>query len=652
MRDAYSKHLGHKCGIERWLVVGEGGLAGTFKRIPHIVSMFQANGTACCKATQPASFAKEQLIEADQAFRRELQKKNMAAKAKAAAAPGGAPAGGAKAAAVPGGPPAAAAKAPSAASKAPPPAVPAPTPKASSDNGPTEVPKKAAGPTRPPATIEDFLWNLHSVLESYDGPLPIDQLKEVYSKQLGHKCAIERFLVVGDVGLAGTLKRIPHVVTVSVNNGQASLTPTLARGSKREDLVQADQNYRKNLQQKNLAAKAAGAAKPAAQPPAASAKPAPAAPAPAAQTRPSEGGGEPDAKRQKSAGDAETLSRMLVQGVVRVLQARAKEGKGPLLVSNLAEEFKTLWKVPFNLASAGYTDVNTFLKAWPNKVELTSDASGDVVTLAKKGDKSEAKAPPAAPVAPATKAAPADVPPVAKKAPPPAAPQPKAEAPAAVAAAPAAAPAAAESADGEPDAKKAKTTDQDTLSRMLVQGVVRVLQSRSKEGKGELLVSNLAEEFKALWKVPFNLQSAGYTDVNTFLKAWPNKVELTSHAHGDVVSLAKKGGEKAAVAKANDVPAGAKSAAPAAAKSAPTAPAKAAAPVAEHAAQATCTSSASATKPSAADGSDLDAPIPTTAIALRAELAKNVRELEDVTKLQHALAERQKELIEALSRIS
>merc|ERR1711865_99119 len=246
----------------------------------------------------------------------------------------------------------------------------------------------------------------------------------------------------------------------------------------------------------------------------------------------------PEAKKAKT-GDADTLARMLVQGVSRVLQNRAKEGKGPLPVSELAEEFKVLWKVPFNLQSAGYDDVNTFLKAWPNKVEVTSSPSGDLVSVAKKPTE---KAAPAA-VKPAEQ-------PAAKKAPPPV-PQAKTDPPVlppkAAVAADTTAPA-----EGEPPAKKAKATDADTLSRMLVQGVVRVLQTQ-----GELLVSSLAEEFKTLWKVPFNLQSAGYTDVNTFLKAWPNKVELSSSPAGDVVSLAKKSTDKA------PAPAAAKSAAPA-----------------------------------------------------------------------------------------
>jgi len=243
-----------------------------------------------------------------------------------------------------------------------------------------DIAKKAGGPTRPPATIEDLLWNMYSVLDAFGGPLPIDQLKDAYYKHLGHKCAIERLLVVGDAGLAGTMKRIPHVVTVTNGNGVATLTPTLPAGSSREQLVQADHAYRKQLHQKKLATNAV-AQRIGAAPPAASAKPSsPAAPAPAvSQARPAEGGGEPYAKRQKTRG-ADTLSMMLIQGVVRLLQHRTKEGKGPLLASDLVAEFDALWKVPFNLQAAGYTDVNAFLAAWQDTVELT----GNVITFAKK----------------------------------------------------------------------------------------------------------------------------------------------------------------------------------------------------------------------------------------------------------------------------
>merc|ERR1719443_65776 len=124
-----------------------------------------------------------------------------------------------------------------------------------------------------------------------------------------------------------------------------------------------------------------------------------------------------------------------------------------------------------------------------------------------------------------------------------------------------------DSAEGS-DPKKPRTEDQETLGKMLVQGVVRVLQNRQKANGGPLPVDDLEEEFKALWKVPFNLQQAGETDVVSFLKRWPNKVEVVTGSDSKtVVILAnKKNAEKgkgpppkpangAAVAKPGGTPA-------------------------------------------------------------------------------------------------
>jgi len=527
LKDTYSKQLGHKFAIERWIVGSDQGLPVTLKKIPHIVTQFQANGIACVKSTQAAGATREQLIDADLQYRRELQRKNAAAKAKAGAPP--------------------AAKAAPAAAKG------------------------SAGPSRPPATLEDFLWNLHSVLEMSEGPLALDALADTYSKQLGHKFAIERFLVLGDAGVGGCLKKIPHVVALATDNGKITLAPTLRKGSTREQLIQADQEYRKSLQAK---AKAKVAAAP------------PANAAPEADTkRTSEGGGEPEAKKAKP-DDAETLSKMLVQGVVRVLQQRVKDAKGPLLISQLPDEFKTFWKVPFNLKSAGYTDVNAFLKAWTNKVEVTPSNDGDVVGLAKKPASGE----------PAPAEAPAKAP-------------------------------AAEAADGEPAAKKARA-DTETLSRMLVQGVVRVLQNRAKEQQGQLLVRDLPVEFKKLWKVPFNLESAGYTEVNSFLQAWPNKVVLTSTGDGDVVSLSQKSVDKAKAGPDGKAPV------PAAAKSAPVA------------SPSPPTTSPASPPTTAAKASG---PIPSTSAEIQKELATNAADLQSIADRQIALVSRQKSLLEALA---
>jgi uncharacterized protein (DUF2267 family) len=643
MKDAYSKHLGHKCNIERWLVVSNGDLASTLKRIPHVVTVYQSGGQACLKASQVADITKEGLIEKDAAFRKELMKKSAAAKSAKAGAP----------------PPATGTKAPGAEPTQPKALVAAPKtqpqaqPQAAeaNSNGHAAA-KKAGGPTRPPSSIEDFLWNIHNVLENSESPMPIENLTEAYSKHLGHKFAIERFLVVGDAGLVATLKRIPHVVTVKVDGASATLTPTLPKGSTKESLVAADQAYRKTLQQKSQAGKAGVAP----------AKPAPAKAAPATtpttgQKNPSEGGGEPDAKRQKPDDkDKETLSRMLVQGVCKVLQNRATSNKGPLLVANLAEEFKTHWKVPFNLNSAGYSDVNTFLKAWPNKLEVTNEGTNDaVVSLVKKAAEKAKAEPAAAKTAPAVAktapaVAPAEAPATAKKAAAPApvttttpqAPPPKV------------APVAAEeSADvAEPEAKKPRGEDQDTLSRMLVQGVVRVLQNRAKEGKGPLLLSELPEEFKTLWKVPFNLQSAGFADVNAFVKAWTNKLEVTNTAEGDVVALVKKSGDKAkAAAKATDAVTAApkaptpKESAPPASSSKPVT-----APVVESAQGSDLT--AGIAKETANGDGATDESIPQSASEIRKELHKTSSELQKISSQQAALVSRQLALIEALNKFS
>jgi hypothetical protein len=75
---------------------------------------------------------------------------------------------------------------------------------------------------------------------------------------------------------------------------------------------------------------------------------------------------------------------MLVQGVVRVLQNRAKAGKGPLPLNELETEFTQLWQVPFDLAQAGETDTAAFLQKWPNKVELIGEGSRRMVQLSTK----------------------------------------------------------------------------------------------------------------------------------------------------------------------------------------------------------------------------------------------------------------------------
>lgn len=518
----------------------------------------------------------------------------------------------------------------------------------------------AAGSTGAPKTIEEFLWNIHSVLVAA-GPLELDKLREEYATQLGHKCIIERFLVVGEGGLAATLKRIPHAVTIfSDSSGVTCLKATQPSNITRQQLVDADLQYRKEIMKRN-AAKAASmssskATAPVAAPPSANAPPKAVAPAEAN-------------KKQKTESETETLARMLVQGVVRVLQNRVKAGQGPLPISELEAEFTKLWKVPFNLQQAGETDTVTFLRKWPGKVDVIQDIGALCVQLAKKvPEKAKAAEAPAAVKAGSTAQAPAGVPAAAKSmmpaakgiavTSPPAATKPGTDVAAAkgptrppasvedflwniysvleahgspmplnklkdayaqhlghkcaierflvigegglaatfkriphvvtvaqdaagnvslkptlgpgatketliaedqkyrkqlqrknaVAPAPTEAAtktSAAAPAEGEKDPKKARTEDPDTLSRMLIQGVVRVLQNRQKDGKGALLVSDLEAEFKALWKVPFNLQQAGETDVVVFLKKWQAKVDVVDAGGKLMVQLAKRVAEKA-----------------------------------------------------------------------------------------------------------
>lgn len=610
LKECYAKHHEHKCVIERFLVVGEGGLAATLKRIPHVVTLFQENGTTSVKASQPSDSSKEQLIKADLAYRKELVKKNAQVKAKALAsaakakvkapapaakspaavagtesqaplapaptaepakrsAPegGGSPGGGdakrakteeketlarmlvqavvrvlqnrAKAGkgplpigelegefsalwkvpfnlqqagehdtetflqkwpnkvvlqtdangqqvillpkkvvekagtAVKGGAPqqpeTSTPEKPKATSAVASPAVSGVTPSGTgakpttparspsvaalspgksnigvgsptTSSKPLDDPKQASAskngsavlkrapaptpaPTRSPGNIEEFLWNIHSVIEAHEGPLPLDSIKDAYSQHLGHKCSIERFLVVGEGGLAATLRRIPHVVTLYNDAaGVPHLKCTQPAGISREDLIAADQEYRRQLQQKNLAAKAAvptqaaatgnvtpvpsvtPSVAPIAVPDVQTAEPTategkagiPAeASSPVAEnerTRSASDTAGGDPKRQRKE-DKDTLARMLVLGVVRVVQNRTKECKGPLPLSKLDEEFTALWQVPFDLAQAGETDAITFLSKWSNKVEVATVDGELVVLLAKKAGKAKASVP-------------------------------------------------------------------------------------------------------------------------------------------------------------------------------------------------------------------------------------------------------------------
>lgn len=76
-----------------------------------------------------------------------------------------------------------------------------------------------------------------------------------------------------------------------------------------------------------------------------------------------------------------TLARMLIQGVVRLLQNRFQANEGPLPLSNLEDEFMAMWKVPLNLKRAGEGDLVHFLTKWPDKVEIMHDGAQHLMQL-------------------------------------------------------------------------------------------------------------------------------------------------------------------------------------------------------------------------------------------------------------------------------
>ena len=68
---------------------------------------------------------------------------------------------------------------------------------------------------------------------------------------------------------------------------------------------------------------------------------------------------------------------MLVQGLVRVIENRQEDGRGPLPLNELEDEFLAFWKVPFKEG-----DVESFLRKWPNKVKVMGSGGAMCVQLA------------------------------------------------------------------------------------------------------------------------------------------------------------------------------------------------------------------------------------------------------------------------------
>ena len=102
---------------------------------------------------------------------------------------------------------------------------------------------------RPPESLVDFLWNVHVLLEAQTEPLPIEELKDAYSKHLGHKFPIERFLVIDKGGLQATLKRIPHIVKIytEMEGGPLLVKASQPAGTTKETLIEVDHDYRKQV---------------------------------------------------------------------------------------------------------------------------------------------------------------------------------------------------------------------------------------------------------------------------------------------------------------------------------------------------------------------------------------------------------------------
>ena len=87
--------------------------------------------------------------------------------------------------------------------------------------------------------------------------MPIDLLMDAYTQHLGHEFNIEQFLVVspdsGMHGVASSLSRIPHVITVEkAADGSLVLKATQPAGTNREQFVQADLTYREQIKRLNL----------------------------------------------------------------------------------------------------------------------------------------------------------------------------------------------------------------------------------------------------------------------------------------------------------------------------------------------------------------------------------------------------------------
>ena len=91
---------------------------------------------------------------------------------------------------------------------------------------------------------KEFIWDMHSVIKAYGGPLPVDMFKDAYYQRLGRKCPIEQYLMAGEKGLAAIFKRIPHLITTMLDAaGNVCLQPTMPPGATKEALIAEHQQY-------------------------------------------------------------------------------------------------------------------------------------------------------------------------------------------------------------------------------------------------------------------------------------------------------------------------------------------------------------------------------------------------------------------------
>ena len=106
-------------------------------------------------------------------------------------------------------------------------------------------------PTQQPAGLDEFLWYIHKALVAQPGPVLVDQLRDTYLRHWGHHCFFERFLVVGEDGLIGTLKRIPHIVSISTApSGAFRVEASQPAEVSKLDFAAADAAYRQMLRVK------------------------------------------------------------------------------------------------------------------------------------------------------------------------------------------------------------------------------------------------------------------------------------------------------------------------------------------------------------------------------------------------------------------